>query len=252
MDYFNDFGRQALKIVHEGKKKSMLLVRNHLQPADLEHWAELHNASFSKVQVELYDYTVKGREVRVKFNLDPDQCVDMYDIMMMKFNSFSMDTPYYKEYMGKCSYFTYSRNPSMNSPWIINIENGDCDQNHKTNHDVNSKLSFFMSETEFIHFVRAMKNMIDVFIYTFGSHLFLKGYNKSREAEKQNREQYNQQKGNGNYQTNESIPQQQYNPPSNNSAYNYPPQSAQAQPPVQQQPPAQQPVPAYSNPPGWN
>lgn len=140
----------------------------------------------------------------------------------------------------------------MNSPWIINIENGDCDQNHKTNHDVNSKLSFFMSETEFIHFVRAMKNMIDVFIYTFGSHLFLKGYNKSREAEKQNREQYNQQKGNGNYQTNESIPQQQYNPPSNNSAYNYPPQSAQAQPPVQQQPPAQQPVPAYSNPPGWN
>ena len=245
MDFFNDFGRQALKIVHEGKKKTMLIVRNHLQPADIEHWAELHNEKFSKIQVELYDYTNENNKIRVKFNLDPDQCIDMYDVMMMKFNSFNMDMPYYKEFKNKCSYFHYTRNPNMKAPWIISIENGECDQNHKTDHNSNMKLSFFMNETEFVHFVRAMKYMIDVFSYTFGSYLFLKGYNKSREAEKQNREQYNQQ-NNGN------NPKQQYAAPADNSSFNYNPQSAQAQPPAQHQPPVQQPAPAYSNPPGWN
>lgn len=130
----------------------------------------------------------------------------------------------------------------MNAPWIINIENGDCDQNHKTNHDANTKLSFFMSEAEFVHFVRTMKTQIDVFSYAFGSYLFLKGYNKSKEAEKADRDSYAQQNGNN----------QQYNAPADNSAYNHPPQSAQTQLPVQKQPSVQQPTSAYSNPPGWN
>ena len=253
MDFFNDFGRQALKIVHEGKKKTMLIVRNHLQPADIEHWAELHNEKFSKIQVELYDYTNENNKIRVKFNLDPDQCVDMYDVAMMRFNAFSLDPPYYKEFKNKCSYFNYTRNPNMKAPWIISIENGDCDQNHKTDHKSNTKLSFFMSEAEFIHFVRGMKTIIDVFNYTFGSHLFLKGLNKSREAEKIDRENYaQQQNGNGNYQ-------QTYNIPADNQTYDYP---AQQQPPqvqpsmpqqrTPQQPPVQQSAAAYSNPPGWN
>ncbi len=242
MEYFNDYGRQALKVVHEGKKKSMLLVRNHLQPAGLDNWSELHHEKFSKIQIELYDYTNENNKIRVKFNLDPDQCMDMYDVAMMKYNAFNLEQPYYKEFKGKCSYFTYARNPKMNAPWIINIENGDCDQNHKTNHDANTKLSFFMSEAEFVHFVRTMKTQIDVFSYAFGSYLFLKGYNKSKEAEKADRDSYAQQNGNN----------QQYNAPADNSAYNHPPQSAQTQLPVQKQPSVQQPTSAYSNPPGWN
>jgi hypothetical protein len=179
-----DYGRQ---IIVDRRNKTSICFLNHLEPASVANWSQMHASGefkkgrkrYSRIKVLGQDYS-KGTgadSVYCSYNLDPADIKNIRNIVDMRYNEYK--TNFYKV-MGddnKPAPFrrlTISRNPGMNNPWCIEITNGMA-KNKKPIPNSTKTVKQYFDENNFYKMIATVDTFVTLWEYTFVTKLIDKG-----------------------------------------------------------------------------
>lgn len=183
-----DFGRQ---IIIDRRRKTSICFLNHLEPASLANWSQMHATGenkkgrkrYSRIKVLGQDYSngTGNKSVYCSYNLDPADIKNLRNIVDMRYNQFKTD--FYKVMNNGNSItpfkrLTITRNPEMNNPWCIEIVNGMA-QNKKPIPDTVKTVKQYFDENTFYKMIATVDTFVTLWEYAFVTKLIEKGTRKA-------------------------------------------------------------------------
>lgn len=201
-----DYGRQ---IALDRRRNTLVAFLNHMVLAPVKEWSKLHSdgdvgndntKKYSRVTLLAQDYSQgkKKNSIYCKFNFKVEDIRNLKNVVDMRYAQyerkfFKVPSQKGKSFFSQC---VISRNPNMNNPWCIEVVNGFA-YYAKPDYTNAKKVTQRFSEDGFFDLITQVTRFIDVWEYTFCSHLLVKGYSESSKAMKQDIEQRQQQQSNG-------------------------------------------------------
>lgn len=183
-----DYGRQ---IIVDRRRKSSICFLNHLEPACVANWSQMHATGenkkgrkrYSRIKVLGQDYSqgTGEKSVYCSYNLEPADIKNLRNIVDMRYNQYKTDFIKIMENGTNTAPFrrlTITRNPEMNNPWCITIVNGIAN-NKKPIPDSVKTVKQFFDENNFYKIIATVDTFVTLWEYTYVTKLIEKGTQKA-------------------------------------------------------------------------